>query len=210
MSGLRVVVGHPGSVRRTGLLIAGWALATLLALILGLQGVSAISDSVTSHQKASLSPVSVRAALDRSTASSSDGASSGESSSASSDSTAVASSSAASSASDDHGGQAESQAPPPPDDQSSSSGDGTESHGSSASAEPEDRTYQLVGGSVGVRFENGAAHLLWATPAAGFSVESNGGSSSVDVRFQSESDNHESRLKAFWNAGPQQEIEEKD
>ena len=33
-----------------------------------------------------------------------------------------------------------------------------------------------------------------------------GSSSNVDVRF--ESDSHESRLKAFWNNGPQAEIEE--
>ncbi|MEY2453234.1 MAG: hypothetical protein QOD92_2808 [Acidimicrobiaceae bacterium] len=74
-------------------------------------------------------------------------------------------------------------------------------------APPEDRTYQLIGGTVGVRFENGEAHLLWATQNAGYSVESSGSSSNVDVRF--ESDSHESRLKAYWDNGPQAETEEK-
>ena len=96
---------------------------------------------------------------------------------------------------------------PPPDESSSSSAEASESSNSSSIAAPVDRTYQLVGGSVGVRFENGEAHLLWATPNSGFSVDSSGDSSSVDVRF--ESDSHESRLKAFWSGGPQQEIEEK-
>ncbi|MGH9043073.1 MAG: hypothetical protein ACRDZ3_22905 [Acidimicrobiia bacterium] len=73
---------------------------------------------------------------------------------------------------------------------------------------PEDRTYQLVGGTVGVRFENGGARLLWATPKPGFSVESSSGGDDVDVRFRS--DDHESRLKAFWDNGPQSDVEERD
>lgn len=182
-------------MRRTGLLIAGWALATLLALILGLQAVSAISDSVTSNRKATLSPVSVKAALDRSTSST-------ESSSSSSSDESTSSSSS----SDDHGGQqpeaSQSGA------QSSSSNDGQGSLASTEPAPPEDRTYQLVGGSAGVRFENGAAHLLWATPNSGYSVESSGDASTVDVRFRS--DSHESRLKAFWDDGPQEEIDDND
>ncbi|MEY2424147.1 MAG: hypothetical protein QOI95_4214 [Acidimicrobiaceae bacterium] len=88
-----------------------------------------------------------------------------------------------------------------------SSNDEASSSESIVVAAPEDRTYQLTGGSVGVRFENGEAHLLWATPNSGFSVDSSGSSSNVDVRF--ESDTHESRLKAFWNNGPQAETEEK-
>ena len=73
---------------------------------------------------------------------------------------------------------------------------------------PEDRTYQLVGGTVGVRFENGTARLLWATPKPGFRVESGGSSDRVDVRFRS--DDHESRLRAFWDNGPQTEVEERE
>jgi len=204
-------------VRRTGLLIAGWASASVLGLVLGLQSVSAISDSVTSHPKASLSPESVKAALDRSTAPSSDEASSNAASSdevPSSEASTVASTPAsdassdvASTSADNHSGQIQS-LPGAPDEQSSSSDEASESHGSSTPSAPQDRTYQLAGGSVGVRFENGAAHLLWATPNTGFSVDSNGDSSSVDVRFRSES--HESRLKAYWDNGPQQEIEESD
>jgi cytoskeletal protein RodZ len=219
------VVGHPGRVRRTGLLIASWGLATVLALVLGLQSVSAISNSVTNHRKASLSPASVKAALNRSSSASGSSSESTDSSASasSSESTSSRPPGNASSSSDDggvgptvpgvvddHGGN--------PAADSSSHGDGASSDsssreldssgGSPPASSRQDRTYQLVGGSVGVHFENGAAHLLWATPATGFSVESRGHGSEVDVRFRS--DSHESRLRAFWETGPQQEIEEDD
>jgi hypothetical protein len=111
--------------------------------------------------------------------------------------------------SDDHAGDGQSNASQ--SGAQSASSDPQESSDSSTEpvvAAPEDRTYLLIGGIVGVRFENGEAHLLWATPNAGFSVDSSGSFSNVDVRF--ESDSHESRLKAFWSGGPQQEVEEKD
>src|SRR3954471_9132060 len=54
-----------GGMRRNGLLVGGWGLATLLALILGLQGIQSVSNSVTDHRPAPLSPSSVRAALQR-------------------------------------------------------------------------------------------------------------------------------------------------
>lgn len=202
MSAAGLAVRHPWIVRRTGLLIAGWALATVLALILGLQAVSAISASVTSSPKAPLSPSSVKAALDRSSAST------GSSSSSSSDEDTSSSDPATgSTVRVDPGSQ---QAPSSNDVPASSDEpvSAADSESSSATAVPEDRAYQLVGGSVGVRFENGEAHLLWATPNSGFSVESSGSSSDVDVRFRN--DSHESRLKAFWDGGPQQEIEEND
>jgi cytoskeletal protein RodZ len=185
------------------LLIAGWALATVFATILGLQAVSAISSSVTSSPRASLSPDSVKAALDRSSSSESSSSSSDDTSSSSSDE-----GSSSSSARDDPGNQ---QSPAASNDGPGSSSDEvSESQSSSATGVAEDRTYQLVGGSVGVRFENGEAHLLWATPNSGFNVDASGSDSNVDVRFESLNGSHESRLKAYWDNGPQQEIEEKD
>jgi hypothetical protein len=77
-----------------------------------------------------------------------------------------------------------------------------------APATAEDRTYNLAGGSATVRFEGGRARLLWATPRPGFRLESSGDSEEVDVRFRSEA--HESRLRAYWDNGPQDETEEKD
>lgn len=74
---------------------------------------------------------------------------------------------------------------------------------------PEDRTYQLVGGSVGVRFENGAAHVLWIQANNGYTTEQDGSDSEVDVRFRQTEGDHESRLRAWWDNGPRDEIEEK-
>jgi cytoskeletal protein RodZ len=200
LSVAEVAVGHPWSVRRTALLIAGWGLATLFATILGLQAVSAISSSVTSSPRAPLSPDSVKAALDR--------PSSSESSSSSADEASSSSSDEGSSSQDDHGTP---QSPASSSDgPGSSSAEASESQNSSVTAAAEDRTYELVGGSVGVRFENGEAHLLWATPNSGFNVDASGSDSNVDVRFESLNGSHESRLKAYWDNGPQQEIEEKD
>ena len=218
-------------VRRNGLLVGGWTLATLLALVLGLQGIRSVSNSVTSPRPASLSAASVKAAVQHTnsvaptTSTQSVLPPAGE---------AVDDSSGpqtgprgGTEAGHNDGGAAPSfTAPPAPNDASdastsssissgpqgggdgSSSSDGTGS-ASSSSAPPtaaQDVTYQLVGGSVGIRFENGAAHLLWATPNTGFNVETSSDDGTVDVRFRSE--DHESRLRAYWDNGPQREIEE--
>jgi len=86
--------------------------------------------------------------------------------------------------------------------------DGDGNHSTNGSAE--DRTYQLKGGSVGVRFENGSVHLLWATPAPGFTVERSGSGDSEELEVRFRSDAHESRLRAYWDNGPQAEVEERE
>jgi hypothetical protein len=192
-----------GTVRRTGLLIGGWAVATVLALLCGLLGVRAIADTVTKSRPASLSPASIRTALEKTRAATSSSESETESPESSENADQLSSSSAVEpprSTTTTVGAS-----PPAP------VGDA----GSTASVEPAsapiDRTYQLIGGSVGVRFEDSAAHLLWAQPNAGYSVEiGSGDDSTVDVRFREINGDHESRLKAYWNNGPQQEIEEKN
>jgi hypothetical protein len=62
---------------------------------------------------------------------------------------------------------------------------------------------------VTVRFENGQAHLLLVTAHDGFSCEDDSNSSSVDVRCTADNPKHESRIRAFWNNGPQHTVEEK-
>jgi hypothetical protein len=211
----------------------------MLALVLGLQGIRSVSNSVTNTRPAPLSPASVKAAVQRASAvasaaassdsdksaeptdgqSSSSGASGRGSAAASTDDrTGVTPPSPASASSSDTSGggvpAASSSSSSPRHDDSSASSDGDSGSGSSSSSSsvpapaPQDKTYQLVGGSVGIRFEDGAAHLLWASPNSGFSVESSNDGGTVDVRFRS--DNHESRLRAYWDNGPQQVIEEND
>jgi hypothetical protein len=220
-------------VRRNGLLVGGWTLATLLALVLGLQGIHSVSTSVTNTRPAPLSPASVKAALQRTNAASSSSASSASAAASSADQSAgtVPSSD---SGSEDHGAGDDSGSvglvPPassdgtprqatPPDSttssssdnrvaSSSSSSDATDSS-SSSTASPrsfEDKTYQLVGGSVGVRFANGGARLLWANPNNGYRVETSSEGGQVEVQF--DNGQHESRLQAWWDNGPQQQIEE--
>jgi hypothetical protein len=80
--------------------------------------------------------------------------------------------------------------------------------GGGVSAPPEERTYEMVGGSVRVRFADGRAELLSATPNAGFRVSRNSGDPG-DVRVNFRSGDHESRFRAWWDNGPREEIEEK-
>jgi hypothetical protein len=70
--------------------------------------------------------------------------------------------------------------------------------------------YRLTGGTVTVRYRNGEAELVQASPSSGFVMEINDpGPGKVDVRFRSE--DHESRLVAQWrDGGPQPEREERE
>ena len=70
--------------------------------------------------------------------------------------------------------------------------------------------YRLTGGTVTVRYRNGDAELVQASPSSGFVMEINDpGPGKVDVRFRSE--DHESRLVAQWrNGGPRPEREERE
>lgn len=214
--------------------MGGWAVATMLALVLGLQGIRSVSNSVTNTRPAPLSPASVKAAVQRtgalaSTSASTESDTPADSTQGQSSASSGAERGTAGVSTDDRTGgptpppgpassgdtsgelPASSSNPSGPggDDGSSSSqeNEGASSSSSSASsAAPQDKTYQLIGGSVGIRFEDGAAHLLWATPNSGFSVETSNDGGTVDVRFRS--DDHESRLRAYWDNGPQQQIEE--
>ena len=208
----------------------------MLALVLGLQGIRSVSNSVTNTRPAPLSPASVKAAVQRTGAvastpastesdtpvdsiegqsSSSRGSDRGSAGGSTDDRPGVSTPPPGPASSGDTSGElpafSSSSSGPGGDDGSSSSQDnegGSSSSSSDPSSAPQDKTYQLVGGSVGIRFENGAARLLWATPNSGFSVETSNDGGTVDVRFRS--DDHESRLRAYWDNGPQQEIEEND
>jgi hypothetical protein len=192
-------------------MIAGWATATVLAVLLGLQGVGVVSDSVSGTRQAPLSPSRVRAAL------SSNSSSSAASASPSTDATSASSGDVPPPAESDSSpvtASPDTVAVPPPvtgsvDDHGDDSSGSQQSTSSSGSVAPIDETYQLIGGTVSVRYENATARVLWATPAPGFEVENEGGDdATVDIRFSN--DDHESRLRAFWNNGPQHTIEEKN
>jgi hypothetical protein len=163
-----------------------------------------------------LSAAGVRAALS-SSSSSSDTSSSSSSDAADDGSSSSPSSSQGASSAIEPGDDTTSVTPLAPpatvavdDDNSGEGGPSSSSPpASAASPAPIDETYQLVGGTVTVRYENRAAHVLWASPSPGFEVENNGGDdATVDVRFRSS--DHESRLRAWWDNGPQHSVEEKN
>jgi hypothetical protein len=61
------------------------------------------------------------------------------------------------------------------------------------------RTVTAVGGRAAFRAEGGRVTLVWATPAAGFDVDTEEEHDGVDVRFRSAS--HESRIRARHHDG---------
>ena len=76
----------------------------------------------------------------------------------------------------------------------------------SAPAAAETRTYNLVGGSAALRFDAGTVTVVWATPNAGFTVDTGNEGSGVRVEF--ESDAHRSRVDGWWDDGPRDEVRE--
>ena len=71
----------------------------------------------------------------------------------------------------------------------------------------ETRTYNLVGGSVTLRFSPSGVSVVWADPNPGFRAEiDNRSDGGVRVRF--ESDSHRSEVEAWWDGGPQDRVQE--
>lgn len=71
------------------------------------------------------------------------------------------------------------------------------------------RTYKLVGGTATLRFSAERVTVVVATPKAGFSVdvsESHGDGARVEF----EGEDHRSRVDAWWDGGPQDEVREED
>lgn len=71
-------------------------------------------------------------------------------------------------------------------------------------------TIDSVGGQVAVRYVGGRVELVWARPKAGFEAEvHDAGPEDVEVRFHS--DDHESRVRAFYAGGvPDREVREQE
>lgn len=71
----------------------------------------------------------------------------------------------------------------------------------------ETRTYSLAGGTVTVEFSSTSVRVIQATPADGFTREvDQEGPTQVEVEFRS--DEHRSRLEAWWDGGPRSDIDE--
>ena len=77
---------------------------------------------------------------------------------------------------------------------------------SSTEGEYETQTFQLIGGTTSIKFSPGYTKVLWATPNPGFDVSVEPESPGIKVEFRS--DQHRSRVDAWWEDGPQHEIRE--
>jgi hypothetical protein len=76
-------------------------------------------------------------------------------------------------------------------------------------AQPVTKSYDLEGGTATLRFTPTGVTVVVATPAPGFTVKISD-SHSNGKRVEFESDDHRSRLDAWWDGGPQDEVREDD
>ena len=67
-------------------------------------------------------------------------------------------------------------------------------------------TFDLIGGTASVSFAPNEVHVLWATPEPGFTADIGNSGPGQRVRFRS--DDGESQLEVWWDAGPQWSIDE--
>lgn len=183
-----------GTMRRwffTGM----WLLATIGAVTLARLAVGVVADQVDVQASPPLSDSAVRAALSEEVG---DGTTTDTTDGTTPDTTPATTGSSPGSTPATSPGASPGTTP---DDSTTTTG----------AAAPVTRTYDLVGGTVSVRFSGGdTVELLFATPADGFDVEIDD-AGPAEVRVEFESDDHRSRLRARWSGGqPTEEIREDD
>jgi hypothetical protein len=69
------------------------------------------------------------------------------------------------------------------------------------------RSYDLIGGTVTLRFAPSGVTVVVATPAPGFSVEL-GSSHGTGAKVEFEGEGHKSEVEGWWDDGPQDEVRE--
>ena len=188
-------------------------LATAVAVAVAVQGVGFVGREVTDQRPAALSVDEVQAALR-------DGSGDLDATPTTSSSTTTISAAPESGG----GGPSTTVAPAPSGSRTpagtSSPGAGSPSGGSTSgtggggstpttASSSTTRTYTLVGGSASIRYEPGNVTVLWATPNSGFEVDvETYAADRVEVQFRS--DTHESKVTAWWDSGPRDEIDEEE
>jgi len=68
------------------------------------------------------------------------------------------------------------------------------------------KTYSVNGGTASISFSANEVKVLWATPAAGWSVRNEPEGTGIRVEFESGSGR--SRIDAWWSGGPQDRVDE--
>ena len=69
------------------------------------------------------------------------------------------------------------------------------------------RSYDLIGGTVTLRYSPAGVSVVVATPAPGFSVEL-GDSHDTGKKVEFEGEGHKSQVEGWWDGGPQDEVRE--
>ena len=176
---------------------AAWVLAAAGALAVAWQGVGLVTNQVTEDRPAPLSAAQVRDRLDEETSTTTSSTVAGALGSP----TTTGATSPPTSA---PAGRPGTTSPPATTATTAPAAAAT----STTTAVPaETRTYNLVGGSVSLRFSPSGVTVVWANPNAGFDVEQepeNG--NGVQVEFRSET--HRSRVDGWWDGGPQDRVRE--
>jgi hypothetical protein len=210
-------------MRRVAFYGIGWLLAATAAVLLAWQGVGRVGTSFTDHHPTTLSAEQARRLLpappgpDPSSGGPAGGGPSGATGSAAgSDPAAGGPATPAPTATTTPRPRptTTSTAPRPPTSKPPAVGSPVTSTSTTRPASPapapatgEVRTYNLVGGSVTLRFQPSGVKVVWANPNPGFQAEvddRDGGG--VRVRF--DGDSHRSQLEAWWAGGPRDQVEE--
>lgn len=70
------------------------------------------------------------------------------------------------------------------------------------------RSYELAGGSVTIAFSSGSVDVVSVTPRPGFAVKDINRHGPLDIEVELRSEDARSRLRAWWEAGPRERIDE--
>lgn len=187
-------------MRKTVPFLAAWFLAGLGAVALGSAGVSLVSRQVTDQRPAPLTPGQVEA-LVREEATATTAPSTTTTTVTIPPPTTVV---PATTAPSGPGGGTVATSPPP-----TQAAPPPTTQAPPPPPAPTTKTYDLVGGTVTVRFSASGVTVLAATPKAGFSVEVSSAHSN-GKRVEFENDDHRSRVDAWWDGGPREEVREED
>lgn len=201
-----VASGHDGTVRRALVLTGAWLLAAVVAVAVAWQGVGIVTRNVTDDRPASLAASEVRelaAEPDATTTTTSVASPSSVPPAATSTSAPVPAVTPAARPTATTSSPPTTAAPPvtsaPPTTATATT--------ATTAAPAETRTYNVVGGSVALRFSPEGVTVVWATPNDGFEVEVEPENvNGVQVEFESES--HRSRVDGWWDGGPQDRVRE--
>lgn len=181
-------------MRKSVVYVGAWFLAGAVAVGLASMGVALVSDRVTEERRAPLSDAEMREEL---AADDLPGAA-----------TTTTTTGAPSTTTTAPGPVTPTTVAPVSNGPGGPTGGTTTTAPSTPPPAPVTRTYDLVGGTVTLRFEPTGVTVLVATPEPGFSVEVDEEVHDGGARVEFESDDHRSRVDGWWDGGPRDEVRE--